>query len=431
MYLLLWRTGGDKLLSILHPEVLPHIRQMPGGILPFRIQQTGRLLLVLKLTKEMILAAKLRQEIKFYIAPLPDLMRNPVPALITAFFDDEDEPLICVTPLCDDDLPRDLHEMLGAEELDLYFFDEHNREWLGYRAALEDGGSIFAEGGKFSLPPPSIEAGMTILQHANVWFALRTPDDDARSISATFIEPLFPEDFAILDTRPEVAASIGVSGPAYSTLVRENAGKFQERDIGQGLKRIFSAEQIALNPMRCDNGKELTDALVETETRVLVIQAKDSPNTSDSLKRTRERKLLASRAQVDEAAGQLKGATKYLLRNDPALLRIGSTPLNVSLGTREMTTIVVFKEAFLTDGDSYFKAWRSLEDSGLRALIIDYPAFDAFTHAFETEDRLMAGLDGFRLKVLGDGCYSNPLTYLFEITVDDRYKWAGLSKDAP
>ena len=399
------------------------IRALPGGLMPFRLPNE-RLILTFKLPKEMILAAKLRRFVKFYIAPLPGLMSKPVPALITAFFDNEAEPLICITPLCDDDLPRDLHELLGYDELEIYFFDEHNREWLGYRADLDDGGSIFAEGGNFSLPPPSIEAGMAILQHAQHWFSTRTSGDDERAITATFAEALYPEDIFILDARSVAAPFIGGEEVVRSSLVREDAGYFQEQDIAQGLRRVFPGDQIALNPIRRDDGKELADILVITDRRVVFIQAKDSPNTEVSLGRTTDRKLRTSRGQVEKAVEQSKGTAAFFRRNRPGQVTVGGTPLFIYLEDRELFAIVVFKEAFLNDGAAYVASWRDLEASGVKAVVLDYPAFDAFTHALISEDRLMAAFHGFRTLVLETGQYSNPIDYLFAITGEDRKLWA-------
>src|SRR5258708_11331715 len=132
----------EPLLSILHPESAPRVQALPVGLLPLRHTQTGKLLLAIKATKEMILAARMNQSFKIYVVPLASTI-GVVPALVTAFFDDADEPLIVMTPLFDDDMPLDVRELLAYEELEIYFLDEHNREWMTYRASVLHGGSRF------------------------------------------------------------------------------------------------------------------------------------------------------------------------------------------------------------------------------------------------------------------------------------------------
>jgi hypothetical protein len=127
----------EPLLSILHPETAPHLRALPIGLLPLRDTQTGKLLLAIKATKEMILTARMNGGFKVYVVPLASTI-GTVPALVTAFFDDGDEPLVIVTPLFDDEMPRDMRELLAYEELDVYFIDEHNREWMSHRTRLQD-----------------------------------------------------------------------------------------------------------------------------------------------------------------------------------------------------------------------------------------------------------------------------------------------------
>ena len=55
---------------------------------------------------------------------------------MSAFFDVEDEPLVIYTPLFADDDTRKLINMLVLPTLDVHFFDEYGREWLGYTSSL-------------------------------------------------------------------------------------------------------------------------------------------------------------------------------------------------------------------------------------------------------------------------------------------------------
>ncbi|MFX5952787.1 hypothetical protein ABTE58_19100, partial [Acinetobacter baumannii] len=62
----------------------------------------GTVALVLKVTKEAILAARLRGELKFYLFSDPDQSDRHL-GIVTASFDDHEEPLTVVTALFDGD----------------------------------------------------------------------------------------------------------------------------------------------------------------------------------------------------------------------------------------------------------------------------------------------------------------------------------------
>lgn len=108
------------MLTILHPNMLASVLEFPGGLLPARFRETGKLLLILKIPKEYILAARMNGGFSFYLAPLQSTSGITV-ALATAFFDDGDEPLVVNTPLFNEPLGNDLLELLTYEEFDVHF----------------------------------------------------------------------------------------------------------------------------------------------------------------------------------------------------------------------------------------------------------------------------------------------------------------------
>lgn len=122
------------MLTVSHPEILTELLPyLPVGLLPTRVGGRRFPLLVLKCTKEMILTAKLRRGFRFYLAPV-NLEGLQTHGLITAFFDDHDEPLTLRTPLFDQEpLGHAFFGILASDQFDAHFFDEQNRELLGYR----------------------------------------------------------------------------------------------------------------------------------------------------------------------------------------------------------------------------------------------------------------------------------------------------------
>ena len=83
---------------------------------------------------------------------------------------------------------------------------------------------------------------------------------------------------------------------------------------------------VFLNPIREDTGTELTDVLAVTEEVVLLIQAKDSPNTEASLRRPIDRTRSVIRSHIDKAAKQLRGAIAKMQSRDEVILRTPKGP---------------------------------------------------------------------------------------------------------
>ncbi|RUT88370.1 MULTISPECIES: hypothetical protein [unclassified Mesorhizobium] len=80
------------MLTITHPELLGGLVNFPGGLFPIRIPGESALRLIIKCPKEWILAAKLNRGFRIYVAPLMAKGRKSC-GMVSAFFDDADEPL--------------------------------------------------------------------------------------------------------------------------------------------------------------------------------------------------------------------------------------------------------------------------------------------------------------------------------------------------
>ena len=290
-----------------------------------RNNETGKLLLAVKVPKEYILASHVRGGFSFYLAPLQSSWGLTV-ALATAFFDDCDEPLVLRTLLFDEPLGNDLLELLTYEEFEAYFFDEHGREWMSYRSSVHDKSSLIATGQEFGLLTYHPQTVNSIYESLDMWFACRTAEDDANAIKVVFEEELHPSDILILDVRHNDHNYFGSGGYSHSSLKREVPGYYQERDIIACLKRAFGGAQLALNPMRRDNGKEFVDILAVSHNHLLLVQAKDSPNTEVSLSRTIERKRRASHHQIKK--GRL-----IPLKPVPLHVDLAGQPVKPAFGT--------------------------------------------------------------------------------------------------
>ena len=381
------------LLSIEHPELLPHLKTLGYGLQPVRHRATQRYSLVVKVTKEMILTARTNGEFKIYLlgdgqGPTSHL------GLISAFFDDPDEPLTIKSPqFAGDELLKDLAGLLSQDQIDVYFFDEHDRELMGVRALNPDAARFRAEIEAATFGLYCREDYPGILQRLERAFSVRTAEDDARAFTLTLGERLYPDDFVFIDGRDEMYQFQGSEDHVAATsLEREDPGPFQERDIAVMLGRVFEPQSIYLNPFRADKGKELTDVLIVTDKIMMFIQAKDSPNTEAALRRTIERKRSAIRAHIEKAAKQLKGAMANAV-GGAITITTPDGPLTIPVEERQLLGLVVVREMFDDDyaacSAPVLRVVQSLE---LPAVLLDYSGLHIMSQNLRTPTRLVNGL---------------------------------------
>jgi hypothetical protein len=381
------------MLTVLHPQVKPQIASFQGGLLPVRLPGDKNLSLVVKVSKEMILAAKMRGGFAFYLPKLPSTS-GLTTSLVTAFFDDADQPLTLTSALFGDDAwAQGILEILGYDQLDVYFFDDQNYEWLSYRTTLDDPGScLIGEDPIYLLDyhPQTAQGIHSALQN---WFGWREEKDDEQAIRVVFSEPLSPEDLYVMDMTVENNSYLGSGGFRRDSLTRDDPGYYQERDISVCLLRAFDPNKIMMNPRRKDNNKEILDHLVLTDDVAVLIQAKDSPTTEVSLGRSIDRKRQMTHQQIGAAIKQINGAARYLAREKTAKLVVGGKDVEVTLGKRRVIGLTVVKELFDDEGEAYAVACADMADLSCGGMVMDYSSFHAFTHHFSNERGFIAALE--------------------------------------
>ncbi len=361
--------------------------------MPVWLGDDEQLSLVIKAQKEAILAARMNGSFAFYLPILPSSTATTT-SLITAFFDDDDEPLVIRTPLFEDDeFSQAIVNILKYDEVDVYFFDEHDYEWMSFKTALEDNGSCLIGDKEIYLLSYHPETVKSIHSVLNDWFGNRASEDDARAIQAVFKEELSPSDIFVLDMTPEVNNYQGGAGFRRDSLTRTDPGHFQERDISACLRRAFEPNEVMMNPKRKDNFKEILDHLVLTDEVAILVQAKDSPTTEAGITRTLERKRRATRGQIDDAIRQINGAARYLNRETPAKLVVGDNDVEISLGQRRVIGLAIVKELFDDEGEVYAAACGKLAGLNGGGTVMDYNSFHAFTHRFTSQIEFVRSLE--------------------------------------
>jgi hypothetical protein len=372
-------------LTIMHPEVVPLLKEFGVGLWAAKVDK--KYFLIIKAPKEIILTAKINQGFHFYLAPV-EIDSKSTFTLITAFFDDDDEPLIIMTPLLANDAPtNDFLELLHNDVFEVFFFDEHDRELLSYKAS---GCLTLMRDRIISTPLLSADAVRQMLYKAENWFGLRDERDDEEATAVTLVERLFPDDFVIMDLEDEKHLFHGSKSFSSNSLERDEPGSHQELDIVFLLERVYEPKRIFLNPIKAVDGEELVDVMVVGDEAVLLLQAKDSPNTEKILRTTVKRKRIKSLKKLKEGASQLSGAIGEIKRNPLIRLSYGEGTIEVDLSERQLIGVVVVKELFNDSFEEYSSVMFELMDkTETPAVFFDYPELSLMTLHCNCENKFL------------------------------------------
>jgi hypothetical protein len=382
------------MISIRFPSVLHTVRELPGGLCPLWIEPDGRLALIIKAPKEMILTAQLRQEIKIYLVPGTE-GDHQLLGLITCFFDDYDEPLCITSPLFEGDaMLEDVSRLLCQTKFDVHMFDGNDRELFAARACVQDAERLRTTFERSAFPELDINGIPALLKAMGMWFGQRTPADDVESFTVRFTEHLMPPDIAIIDISggDHDFRDIG-HGLVIDSLERQDPGPLQERDIAVLLRRVFGRDAVLLNPMRADTGKELTDVLVVTSDVILLVQAKDSPNTEAALNRSIVRKRSTIRGHIEKGARQLQGALQFVMSGE-AKIRHGDGTVAIEIGARALRGALVVRELFEDDYKaSSAPVLKASQQTQVPCVLLDYAGLLAMASNLQTSEELINGFD--------------------------------------
>jgi hypothetical protein len=348
------------MLTILHPELYQAVLNYPIGVMAAFDPDGGSPLLIVKATKEYLLAAKTSESFKVYVCPA-ELNAQRTEALVFAFFDDESEPLTIRTPLVDDSESRCLISTLLSEKASIHLFDEHGREFLVYEGEVD-----IPEVTRKRLSDIALFSGSFVevqkMQHlVKTWFSLRIPQDEEEAITVKLVRNVYGDSIAIQDLRHPLHQHHGSKGFSISMLEREEPGSFQEEDIIKCLAMCFPQSQIYHGPLRTTDKEEICDVMVVTESHLLIIQAKDSPNIERIVRQKMSRKRSTASSAFKKAIGQVRGAQTYL--------RVGNGELRyilegqescIDIAEKKILAVVVLKEVFEHDGEEYARAINAL-----------------------------------------------------------------------
>lgn len=376
------------MLTMTHPREVRALLDFPTGLLLARLSARDRPVLLVKAPKEVALTAKLRQGFRVYAVPV-EWKRAQTAILVTAFFDNPDEPLVLFSPLLAEDGARDLVAGLLGEKLDVHFFDELNHELLGYRASVSVPDATRDSLSTVTLFPFDEGLVKTSVQQAMSFMSVREANDDAQALAVNFQQAIFPEDLFFIDARPATATHHGAPGYHHRKLERTEPGPLQELDIIGLLARTFAPSQIFHGPLRVTDNEEIADVVVLGDKYILLVQAKDSPNTEEVLNNTLDRKKATALKSLRKASAQAKGAVRYLRSRETFDMLVEGKLHQVAIDGRTPFSLIVVKELFNDEFAAYSEQLIALATaSGAPCVALDYPELNQYTSHLRGEPAL-------------------------------------------
>ena len=387
-----------------HQELFQEATSFPIGINCVRAKSENTYRLILKITINLALVLKNNREFKIYVVPI----RTPGKSLIglmCAFFDDADEPLVLwrlLSPGTDTD---DLLYAMQTKNVIVHVFDEQNRELLAYQATIDIPLVAKIRIEHCNIKEVNDTEFRTAADQAFDWFGQRTKNDDLDAITVRLGEPITPEDIFISYINNVDQKTIFT----HTTLERMEPGYQQESDIINILSRIFKPEEIYHAPKRYYDKEEIADIVVVTNKICLIIQAKDSPNTVESMSRKLDRKRRTAIRLAKDAIKQLTGSLGYIKRShgEPLRMILGSQEVSIDISGRSLLCLAVVRELFNNDGKHYLnEISRFWEKEKVPCLLLDYAELHMHTIFCKNEDGFVKQYHQTHEKIINEKHFS-------------------------
>jgi hypothetical protein len=415
----------SELLKETHPEVWEESLRYPVGLNVIKLQGEARPLLLLKLPQPLLLTARTNRGFKIYVVPL-DTPQGSTIGLMSAFFDDEDEPLTIWSPLSVDISTFILLKALGSLTLKVRLFDDNNRELLGYNARIDVPLISKIRLEQANLLHLTHDLAHYMHEQATLWFGVRGVKDDNDAISIVFESPLYEENLTYIDDRTDLFKFKGSNGFAEVRLEKSTPEDTQEIDIILLLQRLFSPEQIYHSPKKPKDNKEIADILILTDLMCLLVQAKDSPNTERQLANDLGKKQDVAVKHLGKACRQLARSVAYMRTHRPLVMKMKYGQEIVEIGNRPVLCLAVVRELFHTEYQRYSPLLYELHrKTDLPCIGIDYSELiqymtfcaseEAFIHSyFQVFNKALEG-NGFpRLRFGVNDLFNEDGSFRFE-----------------
>lgn len=307
------------MLSIEHPEVMGALQEAGPGLWPLKDAFSTFRVLAIKANADFILAAKLRNEIKFHFYWL-EFDRKLTFGIITAAYDQPELPCIISTVAYDNAMRGDIVELFRRETLAIHLFDHQNAELFGGIWKLSADSNLqtfFAQSKKCVI---ELNAENVSEYYQALFQQFSDPENDGIVLVASLIESQVPEGVVVLQLKEESVnggGAVGLGIIRSQLEIEKTPGELNEQDISSLISKSYGADRTYLNPGIME-GKEFCDVLAVGKHEVIVVQAKALQRTSKRIEETRTKREGRIDKCFASALAQVRGAERafYKLGRD-------------------------------------------------------------------------------------------------------------------
>jgi hypothetical protein len=307
----------------------------------------------------------------------------------------EDEPL-CIRTILPYEGKLTIRDVLASQHFELYFFDDLTREMLNF--------SIFNTDKRIAnlnFVPQEARGrdDAKIIQNFNNWFSNRTDSDDKNAMTIKLKEVIY-EPRIIMDlTHPNI-------GLITSELERTIAGKPQEQDIAIAFQNNLNCV-VYLNPEKQDSKKEICDVLISLDNKLIIVQAKDSPNIEATItSRSIERKIKSVQKHIVKASKQLKGAISYIQKQPTFSFICNDRKVELPLSSISLIGLIVVTELIDYGFDSE-NVLKVSKETGVSCVLLEHSRLLTLLHHSNNNQEFLGILETIVAYSQEHNCFPN------------------------
>lgn len=380
------------MLSLTHPSIYATIRAMSMGMVAER-GTDAIFRLAVKAPKEYLVAAKARGGFKVHVLTLGFFPEEVITiGLASIFIDYAGDPLVLRTPMLEAASTHSLRDVLLSDWCHVYFFDEDDRELLGYEAEIqrkdEVAGRLLREAEFVEDTPKNAMRAMRGIKNEFPCGRLVKGTDD-EVVSFGFVAALFPDDRVVADASAEFhSLHGGVTSNQYRRVRPAQPGLFQVLDAVRLLHHVFLPQQIYHEPFRLLDAKAKVDVLVAHSDKLLFIQVESGARAHSRRRATVGPAGQATLAALLSATRKLSTAIRFAKSQGVLKVPISGGEVEVNVTGKTIYGLAIIEELIDNWSDDYVPVVEAAANKveGYFAPMDYYQFFEFARHAGGEDD---------------------------------------------
>lgn len=345
------------MLSLTHPYIYATIRSMPMGMVAER-GTDAIVRLAIKAPKEYLVAAKARGGFKVHVLTLDFFPEEIITiGLASIFIDDAGDELVLRTAMPEAASTHSLRDALLSDWCHVYFFDEDDRELLGYEAEIRRNDEVAGRSlreAEFVEDSPKNSMRMMRGIKSQLSFERQIEGTDDNVVSFDFVAALFPDDRVVADTSAEFHSFHGgVTSNQYRRVRPAQPGLFRVLDVVRLLHHVFLPQQIHHEPFRRLGTRAKVDVLVAHADKLLFILVENGARALSRRKATAGPAEQATLAALLRATRKISTAIRFAKTQRVLNVPLSGGDVEVDVTGKTIYGLAILEELIDSWSDDY------------------------------------------------------------------------------